>query len=307
MWSQVRALAVRAASVFHRSTLDARVAEEIEHHLALEAAENARRGLTPSAARTDALRDFGGVAQTREAYHAASGFAWLDALRQDLLYALRTLRKSPGFALSAVVILALATGVNTALFTFFDGYVLKPIPIPDASRNFEVYPKLVRQGQFGVWSYPDFRQIAASNSVFSQTYAYQYRDLRILDPDARTAHVCFISGNYTGVFGGKAMLGRPLLPSDDEAPDRDAVIMLSENGWRRLFHSNAAIVGRHVQIRQRDFAIIGVADSTLADRLRFRRTCGYRWPWQTKPFPAARPQTLRSTVSRTVGLAWEAY
>src|SRR5579871_3812257 len=109
LWSRLRWL-------FRRREMDDRLNEEIEAHLELAMAENVRRGMTERDARYAALRSFGGVEQTKEAHRDTRGFAWLDALRQDMMYARRTLSKSPGFVLTAVAILSLAIGANTALF-----------------------------------------------------------------------------------------------------------------------------------------------------------------------------------------------
>src|SRR5437899_2326419 len=112
----MRVFLTRLLALFRKTSLDARMDSEIALHIEMQAGEHARRGLDPATARNAALRDFGGLERTREDHRAARSFAWLDALRQDTLYACRTLKKAPGFVLSAIVILGLAIGANTALF-----------------------------------------------------------------------------------------------------------------------------------------------------------------------------------------------
>jgi hypothetical protein len=198
----MRVRLARLAALFRRRPLDDRLSEEIEQHIALQVEENIRRGMTPQAARTKAMVAFGGVEQTREAHRDHRTFAWVDALRQDLLFARRTLAKSPGFVLIAVTVMGLAIGANTSLFTFFNGYALKPLRIPDADRNFEIYATRLRSSRNSVWSYPDVRQIRDWNGVFSDVYAYSEIDVPLLDPEPHTAHARFVSGNYFAVLGG---------------------------------------------------------------------------------------------------------
>jgi macrolide transport system ATP-binding/permease protein len=257
---QLRVLLSRVLSLFQRRQLDDRLREEMETHLAMQAEENRRRGMASDDAHYAALRAFGGVEQTAEAHRDQRGFAWLDALRQDLLYARRTLAKSPGFLLTAVAILSLAIGANTALFTLFDGYLLKPIPIPDAQRNFEVYASRNQASGAHIWSYADYQAFRQNNTAFVDTYAYSDSNIRILEPEPREAHALFVSGSYFTVLGGKTISGRPIMPFDDQVPGRDAVVVLSNSGWQRLFHGDAFVVGKPVRIRQRVYTIIGIAD-----------------------------------------------
>ncbi len=248
------------ASLFTSRALDARMDEEIAEHLKMQVAEHERRGMDPKSARYAALRDFGGVERAREAHRAARSFAWLDALRQDVLYARRTLTKSPGFALSAILILALAIGANTSLFTFVNGYLLKPIAINDPDRIYEVFPRRTLQNSSFLWSLPDYRLIAERNQAFSDTYAHVERNVAFLDPEPKTARVSLVSGNYMGVLGGRAILGRPILPEDDRAAGRDAVVVLSVAGWQRFFGGRPDVIGKTVRVHRRVFTVVGVMD-----------------------------------------------
>lgn len=256
----MRALLLRLLSLFRRRSLDARMDEEIAAHLAMQADENVRRGMDESAAQYAALRAFGGVAQVREEHREARGFAWLDALRQDLGFARRTLAKSPGFVFAAVVILGLAIGANTALFTFFNGYVLRPIAISHADRNFEMNGIGKSFGLDTRWSVPDYREIAANHDVFSGAYAYSGRPVPVLDPQPRQALASLVSGNYFALLGGRAIMGRTILPEDDLVPGRDAVTVLSAAGWERFFNNDPNVIGKTIRVRQRVFTVVGVAD-----------------------------------------------
>src|SRR5271170_571251 len=132
MLNSMRTLLSRCAAFFGARRLDADLDEELRAHIDLAIAENLKRGLTREEARRAAMREFGGVTQVAETYRVQRGIPFLEQLNRDVLFGIRQLRKSPGFALTAILTLALGLGANTAVFSLINALLLRPLPVPHA-------------------------------------------------------------------------------------------------------------------------------------------------------------------------------
>ena len=267
----IRTLLSRCAALFCRQKLDVDLDEELRNHIDLAIEENQKRGMSHDQARTTALRDFGGLTQTKEAYRAQRGLPFLEVLAQDVRYALRQLRNSPGFTLTAILTLALGIGANTAIFTLVQGILLRSLPVTDPSRLYRIGDKddccyyntfQNDDGDFDLFSYdfylhlkqsaPDFEQLAAvqaGGSGFSVRYGAA---------PAKPMRTEYVSGNYFAMLGVGAYAGRPLNENDD-TPGATPTLVLSYQTWQSDFAADPAVVGSTVYVQTHPFTVAGVA------------------------------------------------
>ena len=186
-------------------------------------------------------------------------FVLPDALVADIRFALRWLRKSPGFAFVAVASLAIGIGFNTALFTIVDALLFKPLPVAAPERLVDVFTSdSTGAMQFSTSSYPDYLDLAARNDVFDGIAGYSPMFAALnLDDRSRLAMGEIVTGNYFSLFGVGAAIGRTIGPDDDK-PTAPRVVMVSYRYWTRELGSASDIVGRSIRIRGNAYSIVGV-------------------------------------------------
>ena len=188
----------------------------------------------------------------------------LESLLADIRFAVRWLRKSPGFTLVAVASLAIGIGFNTALFAIVDAVLFKPLPVAAPERLADVFTSdSTGKVEFSTSSYPDYRDLNAQNDVFDGLVGYSPMLAALnLDSRSRLAMGEIVTGNYFQVFGVGAALGRTILPADD-APDAPRVVMVSHRYWARDLGSASDAVGRSLRIRGAAYTIVGVAPAAF--------------------------------------------
>ena len=253
----IRTLLSRCAALFGRQKLDAELDEELRAHIDLAIEENLKRGMSPEHARRTALRDFGGVTQTRESYRTRRGLPFLEVLAQDLRFALRQLRKSPGFALTAVLTLALGIGANTAIFSVVRGVVLAPLPYPKPDDLVMVLESRPGLKQTGI-SYPDFQDWQRSSRSFAQMAALTSRSYDLTNPGS-SEHLdgLEVTSGFFATLGVKLVHGQEFSPSEDR-PHEATTVVISDRLWRDRFASNPEALGKTLTLDGLDYTIIGI-------------------------------------------------
>jgi predicted permease len=229
--------------------------QDILDHIARETQDNIERGMSPEEARYAAMRKFGNVTRVKEETREVWSFVWVEQLLQDFRFALRALRKNPGFALSAVLILALGIAANVIVFGVLQAFVLRPLDVPHADRVMDLQP--TDSGPF--LSYPEMRDVRDGNSVFSAVAAVEAQEFG-LEANGVTRPVwgCEVSGQYSEVVGIKPFLGRLLQPADDDHPGASDVAVLSWPAWNSDFGADPNIVGKTIRLDKHPYTIVGV-------------------------------------------------
>ena len=250
-------LARRMAMLVRRKQFDEDMDEEMRLHMELREKEHAANGFSVEEAHMNARKNFGNALALREASHEAWGWAWLEHLAQDLKFALRLLRKSPGFAAIAVLTLALGIGANTAIFSFVYGVLLAPLPYNNPSQLIVLNETTPRVGNVSV-SYPNFQDWRAQSQSFSQMAYVQevsFNLAGISQPENIIADA--VSPNFLSMMGVRPLLGRDFDPSEEKSGTAP-VALLSYPFWQSHFGSDRGAVGRTVTLDGRSFTIVGV-------------------------------------------------
>jgi predicted permease len=257
MWTRLRAY---VAGLLHRNKIDSEVDEELRFHVEMETRANMARGMAAVEARRAALRDLGGVIQTREAVGDVRA-TFLDAPYQDLRFAIRTFRRNPGFTAVAIITLALGIGANTAIFTLIDAVLFRPLPFGDPSHlvwitgydessgtlaatiSSQAYGEIARRrGSF---------EAVSCSSWMGPSFTRAEDERQVL----RSNEVC---ANFFDLLGVRPILGRGFLP-EEGVSGNDAVAILTYPAWQKHFGADPGIVGRGVVFKERAVRIVGVA------------------------------------------------
>ena len=241
---------IRGAIGLGRSDRD--LEQELRLHTELAAEEARRRAGSPELGRRQAAIRTGGMTQAMEALRDQRGLPWLADLPRDVRYAIRTLRRSPGFATVAVLTLALGVGATTAIYSVVDTVLLRPLPFADGDRLVRVVenvPSRVPGGpsmQRGV-THQEFLEWRGRTRTLADVFAVSMGDTVVRTSEG-TARLWGgrVSANTFTMLGARALLGRTLDPGDEANPE---VVVLSFDAWQRIFHSAPEAVGATLEFR----------------------------------------------------------
>ena len=233
--------------------------EELDAHLQMAIADRMARGETAESARQAAEREFGNIPLVQDVTRDMWGQGWLEQLGRDLRYALRQLRKSPGFTITATTMLTVAICANSTVFSWIDGTMLRPIPgardtgdlvsLQRGERSFSPTPP---------FSYLDYRDLREQNHSFAGILAYHHDWITLTGgAQPERAYIANVSANYFDVLGIQPMMGRFFRAEEETRPD--SVVVLSYSLWKTRYAADPAIIGKSIEIARHPLTVIGVA------------------------------------------------
>jgi predicted permease len=243
--------------LFRRRREDEEFDRELQSHLQMLVEDNLRRGMTPEEARRAALVRLGGVTQIKESNREQRGLPALDALATDFRYAVRTLRKSPGFTAVAILSLTLGIGANTAIFTLIDNLMLKSLAVNEPERLAVL--NLSGSVSWGnLFSYREYQELRDDNQVFSGLLARDHREFPMrADGNTDLVQADTVSGNYFELLGLSTVIGRAITLQDD-SPQATPVAVLDCGFWKRRFGADPGVLGKTIYLRDKPFTVIGI-------------------------------------------------
>jgi putative ABC transport system permease protein len=258
-------LLLRLRSLFRRKKVEAELDDELRFHFEQRVAKFTNSGLPSQEARRLARLEFGGMEQLKEEHRDARGVSFIETLLQDIRYGLRMLAKSPGFTVVAVLTLALGIGANTAIFSYIDAWMIKPLPYPQADRlmMFESHDKKHGWTSEPITSPADFFDFQKQNTSFEQTVAWTDANFNLTgDGPPALVEGGRVSWNYFDTLGAKPILGRPFTPDEDRS-GAPHVAILSRGLWQGRYAADPKIIGRSIAIGGEAYTVVGVMPGTF--------------------------------------------
>ena len=244
--------------MFRRKRKASDFGAEIEAHIQLETERLQERGLSYADARTAARRAFGNVTNVQEHFYESSRRLWWDNFWQDIRYAARMLRKSPGFTAIAVLTIALGIGATTAIFSVVDATLLHPLPYPHAEQLVTIEDDLPGVGARDVGiSVPEWHDFQRSG-IFQYVSPVGGGDVNLTgSSEPARIRLLTIPPNYFALLGVKPQLGRSFDP-EDQTPGFNLEVLISDGLWKRAFGSDQRILGKSVRLDNDLYNVVGV-------------------------------------------------
>jgi putative ABC transport system permease protein len=262
----LRRLLLRLSNSATRRRAGERLQEEMAQHLALQTEENCRAGMSFTEARRQAALKLGATQAIREYHHAEQTLPLFENILLDLRFALRTFRKSPGFACIAIATVALGIGATTAIFSVVDATLLHPLPYPNPEELVRVEADLPGVGSQDVgMSIPELMDLQHSG-IFQYVSIHSFGSVN-LTGTAQPARIIFrpVTPNYFAVLGVKPQLGRTFDPNDT-TPGFNLEAVISDGLWKRSFGSDQQILGKSLRLDNDVYHIIGVMPPGFRDQ-----------------------------------------
>jgi len=233
-----------------RRRRDEDFSDELQTHIEFETDRLVADGMSPSDARSAALRSFGNVTAANERFYEANRWMLLEQLLQDLRYAFRNLRQNPGFLATTVLTLAVGLGLVSVVFTIFNAYVLRPFAVRDPGSLYRL-AYVSPDGGTSIFRWRDYEAIRERQDLFTDVVA---QSTRFVSSNGRPLATVLVSSNYFESLQPQVVLGRPLTAADAG----NAVTIVGNQAWSRLFANDPAVLGRTVDINGHPFTVVGV-------------------------------------------------
>lgn len=260
----------RIRNLGRRDRVDAEIADELAAHIELAVEDAMRKGVSEEEARRAARLRFGNPVLMKEKAAGSDMTLSLDTLGRDLRFALRQLRRAPGFAVTAIVTLALGIAANVVVFSVLDALLLRPLSVPQPKK---IYVVEHRESGSYLQSYPDYVDYRDANTGFSGLALYMMTNTAVgIGNSAVKSYGYFASGNYFDVLGIQPAAGRFFHQNDERGVGSAPYIVLSYAFWKSHFNGNPNVIGTSVALNTHPFTVVGVAPAD------FHGTEAFFWP-----------------------------
>lgn len=252
---------LRLRALFLRRRMDEELEEELQFHLEMQARKNCRHEPDPALAKRQARLQFGSFARATEECREQRGISSIEALVKDLRFALRMLRKNPGFTVIAVLTLAIGIGANTAIFSVINAVLFRPLPVHAPEELINVYNSSVGEMFDHLpLAYPDYLGYRDSTKSLSGLLGFAPNFLALENRgESEMIAAEGVSTNYFDVLGVKPVLGSAFPVRPDSLASPEPFVVLSYNTWQRKFNADPSAVGQSIRLNGNLLTILGVA------------------------------------------------
>lgn len=285
--------------IFSRDRIYEELADSIHEHLEERIEELTEGGMSPERAVREARREFGNVSAMEERSREVWQFSMFESIWTDIRYAVRQLRKSPGFAVTAIVLLGVGIGATVAVFSLVDAILLKPLAYPEANRiviPWRLPPKGFALGYTEVpWGQDDFHKLEKESKVFQFMGAFQSKSFNLTEAsDPVLIEGLQVSAGFFPALGVSPMLGR-VFTVDEDQPGHEREVLLSYALWQERFHADRNIEGRTIDLNGAPYTVIGVMPPNFAFPRANEMPGSFQFPreaqlWVPAAFPAVTPR-----------------
>jgi putative ABC transport system permease protein len=256
---------------FRRSRWDDERRRELAAHVAIETDENVARGMPPDEARLAAERKLGNTTLVREEIYQMNTLKFVDAAWRDLRYGARLLRLNPGFAIVAILSLALGVGANTAIFQLLDAVRIRTLPVVDPEQLVDVRITNAAHGRTGNFqsrvpflTYPLWEQLRDHQQAFSNIFAWSPVNFELASGgETRPAQGVWVTGGFFDTLGVPALIGRALTTADDRPGCQAPTAVISYGFWQREYAGSPSAIGRSLMLDSHPYDIVGVTPASF--------------------------------------------